>query len=359
MTIAGGLGCHRARSRCYESLVKLSEASGDPRELVEQAGERLRRTIGFEQWCWMTADPVSGLCTSHLASPSSPLRATLPDLVARMSEGGEPIGVAGAPRREGCAGSIGLLTGGDLERSELWRECLAPCGVGDGLSLSCVDQTGVWGHLNAQRCEHDRHFAESDLFLLEDASPSIARLMRRSVIDAPSSHRPGVRAPAPAVVILGPELEVRGRTAGVADWLALFPDAPLAQRWGQLPAAVYAVVGRLRGAGESVARVRTGDGHWASLQAARIEQDGEGDLAAVTIRPASAGELFEILSRAHELSSRESMLARHVVNGLGTSEIAERLSIVPYTVKDHLKSIFRKTGVSSRGELASRLTGRI
>jgi DNA-binding CsgD family transcriptional regulator len=77
----------------------------------------------------------------------------------------------------------------------------------------------------------------------------------------------------------------------------------------------------------------------------------------VTIRPACAGELFEILSRAHELSSRESTLARHVVNGLGTSEIADRLSIVPYTVKDHLKSIFRKTGVSSRGELASRLTG--
>jgi DNA-binding CsgD family transcriptional regulator len=140
--------------------------------------------------------------------------------------------------------------------------------------------------------------------------------MRRSVIHSPATQRPGMRAPAPAVVILGPDLDVRGRTAGVRDWLAQFPDAPLAQGWGQLPAAVYAVVGRLRGAGESVAR-------------------------------------------AHELSSRESMLARHVVNRLGTSEIAERLSIVPYTVKDHLKSIFRKTGVSSRGELASRLTGRI
>jgi DNA-binding CsgD family transcriptional regulator len=207
-------------------------------------------------------------------------------------------------------------SGGELERSELWRECLAPCGVGDGLSLSCGDQTGVWGHLAAQRREQDRHFAESNLFLLEEASPSIARLMRRSVIHSPATQRPGMRAPAPAVVILGPDLDVRGRTAGVRDWLAQFPDAPLAQGWGQLPAAVYAVVGRLRGAGESVAR-------------------------------------------AHELSSRESMLARHVVNRLGTSEIAERLSIVPYTVKDHLKSIFRKTGVSSRGELASRLTGRI
>lgn len=358
MTTAGGPGCHRAH-RCYESLVRLSEASGDPRELVEEAGERLRRTIGFEEWCWMTADPVSGLCTSHLASPSSPLRATLPDLIARMSEGGEPVGASGGPRREGCADSIGLLTGGELERSELWRECLAPHGIGDELSLSCVDRTGVWGHLTAQRCEQDRHFAESDLFLLEDSSASIARLMRRSVIDSPAAHRPGAPTSAPAVVILGPDLEVRGRTAGVRDWLARFPDAEPADRWGQLPAAVYAVAGRLRRAGEGFARVRAGDGRWASLQAASIEGDGDGGLAAVTIRPASAEELFEILSRAHDLSSRESMLARHVVNGLCTSEIAERLSIVPYTVKDHLKSIFRKTGVSSRGELASRLTGRI
>jgi DNA-binding CsgD family transcriptional regulator len=44
-----------------------------------------------------------------------------------------------------------------------------------------------------------------------------------------------------------------------------------------------------------------------------------------------------------------------VARGYSTNELAERLHLSSYTVQDHLKSIFRKSGTGSRGDLVARL----
>ena len=44
-----------------------------------------------------------------------------------------------------------------------------------------------------------------------------------------------------------------------------------------------------------------------------------------------------------------------VAQGLPTSAIATRLHLSTYTVQDHLKAIFEKLDVSSRGQLVARM----
>jgi DNA-binding CsgD family transcriptional regulator len=82
-----------------------------------------------------------------------------------------------------------------------------------------------------------------------------------------------------------------------------------------------------------------------------------------------AGEL-ERLSLAHSLedpsrqddlerlSAREREILGHLLDGHRVGPIAESLHISPNTVRNHLKSVFRKLGVHSQAELIELFNGR-
>ncbi len=59
-----------------------------------------------------------------------------------------------------------------------------------------------------------------------------------------------------------------------------------------------------------------------------------------------------------EHTRREREVARLVIDGLSTQDIATALFISVHTVRDHLKTMFGKMGVSRRQDLAAVLTGR-
>ena len=76
---------------------------------------------------------------------------------------------------------------------------------------------------------------------------------------------------------------------------------------------------------------------------------------AIVLEEARTPEVEPVLLSAYGLSAREGEVARLVLQGRATGEIADRLVISAYTVQDHLKAIFEKVGVRSRGQLVARL----
>jgi DNA-binding CsgD family transcriptional regulator len=62
---------------------------------------------------------------------------------------------------------------------------------------------------------------------------------------------------------------------------------------------------------------------------------------------------FEKLARRAALTQREREVAKLAIEGRQNSEIAAALALSPETVKQHLRNLFRKTGVRSRTELAA------
>ena len=76
---------------------------------------------------------------------------------------------------------------------------------------------------------------------------------------------------------------------------------------------------------------------------------------AVVIEPARPDELAPLVADAYRRTERERDVTQLVAHGLPTDAIAERLHLSPWTVQDHLKAIFEKVGVATRGALVARL----
>jgi DNA-binding CsgD family transcriptional regulator len=110
--------------------------------------------------------------------------------------------------------------------------------------------------------------------------------------------------------------------------------------------------GRVSGAAS--ARVRAPSGRWLLVRGSMLG-DGADARTAVLLEAAQAPELAPLIADGYGLTQRERTVTQLVAQGASTDEIASRLYLSPYTVQDHLKAVFDKVGVSTRGELVARL----
>jgi len=345
----------RERARCRERLERLSGSGLDCDSLRREAVGDLQRVIGFERWCWPLADPESLLPASGIAqhdyvpavSRSLELEYSTDRFAAKHL----------LARRANAAASMSAETCGDLSRSPRWDEAMRPVGIGDVAAVACRDALGCWGWIEAYRDCSDRSFEDEDVELLADVAPALGTALRRTM------YEDGAPAPAepqgPGVIVLDRALKPVSATAAARSWIDSLPGAQMLAPLGMLPSVIYPAAATARtessGAGAH-AIVQSTDQRWVRVEAARLEGHEDGQIA-VTLRAASAAETLQLLCRAYALSLRERQVVAAVIAGLDTRAISQRLFISRYTVQDHLKSVFRKTGVRSRRQLLARFSG--
>jgi DNA-binding CsgD family transcriptional regulator len=80
---------------------------------------------------------------------------------------------------------------------------------------------------------------------------------------------------------------------------------------------------------------------------------GERARIAVTLEPASRTELTPLLLALYGLTPRERAVTELLVARYTTEAIAQQLALSRHTVRDYTKSVFAKTGVSSRPALTA------
>ena len=347
----------KTRTRCIERLNAIATSACQLEELRLEMLDELRRAIAFDRFCMLLADPDTLM--EHRGLGGNDWRSEVPGLNLNTGRQADVNSLPLLIGRRNPVGGLRAATGGDLARSERWREIYSRYGVGDELRTAAVDRHGCWGEVFMFRSSDDKPFDTDDQRLMRAASSIIACVLRAGQV---TPMRAGDPAPTEVgVLLLDHHLRPSGFTPAARAWCqALNPNR--AAFSDGIPSAIWNVVGRLLGAEQAVfphlsprVRMRARDGSWAVVEAARL--DGEENRIAVTMRQATSAEVLGLVSRAHALSRRETQVLVLLLAGSRREEAAERLSISRYTVEDYIKSILAKVGVRSRRDLVAGVFG--
>jgi DNA-binding CsgD family transcriptional regulator len=342
--------------RLRDDLVYLVHRGHDVRGFALAAARILTRAVPFDGVCVLTFDPATVLPTDEVIVDGLP-----PDVMPRMAE--IEIGEAdfnkfpSLARADTPAATLSEATEGELDRSVRHREIRAPAGFGDELRAALVSERAAWGGITLLRERGSPDFTDADARLVAALAPHLAEGLRRAlgrrVLTATDPEAPG----AVGLVLIDDENVISQVSETAAAWI---DELQGRTEDGRARGVVAAVASRARRAvsGEAVpaasARVRTASGRWLRVHGSVLGGD-PGPRTAVILEPIQPAEMAPLIADAYGLTDRERMITQLVAQGLSTDAISARLHLSAWTVQDHLKSVFEKTGVGTRGALVARL----
>ncbi len=339
--------------RLRRELLAVGHRGLDLGAFFDAARQVLDRHVPFSGCCWMTFDPATILPTSHV-----PWRSIRPEDVPRLAqneyaeEDVNKFSVLAQTRTHVAV--LSEATKGKRDTSIRYAVILRPNGFENEMRAALMDEGACWGGIALYRRDELPDYTPEERAAIASVTGVLAEGVRRAVLASAveADDSPEV----PGLVLLDASDTVDAATPTAEQWLDDLVTRDESDRLG----LIQAVASQARRAGRAEteeaarARARTRSGRWLVLHGSLVDGDPEGRVA-VIIEPAHAPEIAPLIAMAYGLTPRERDVARLVIQGLPTAEIAKQLFVSAHTVQDHLKSIFAKIGVRTRRELVTQV----
>jgi DNA-binding CsgD family transcriptional regulator len=338
-------------------------------ELFGVASSGLQQVVPFDGTVWLAVDPATGLPTAPTWSETRHIDSG--DVCQRCWELElliEDVNLfRGLARADTPAAGLRMATGDHPKSSARYRELLRPNGIADELRGVLRADGSPWAYFMLFRQAGRPAFNTLEVDLVASLSGALAAAVRdhsRLGSQAADSNSPG-----PGLMLFGPDGELISVNDDALAWLEEITcldhlpkgfQAEATPFGVRLPMAVVGTLVRARAIAQhqdhraARTRIHSKGGRWLVCHASCL-RDANGTIGntALVIEPAKASEIAPIIVQAYQLSAREQQIAGLISRGAATSEIAGLLYLSTHTVRDHIKSIFEKVGVASRGELVA------
>ncbi len=318
----------------------------------------MKRVVPFDGACWHTLDPGSDLITQHRLQDIPDRFPVLANNEYAVPDVNKFETLAHADRK---AATLTEATAGHPERSPRFRDLLTPAGLGPELRSAFVADNTTWGALILVRRAGRPDFEEGDVELLCHASALFARAIRRGLI-AEGCESATTFPDAPGVI----ELDALGgllRASSSAEPLLAELSGATVEA-GVRSSAIHAIASATRATIAAAGHVgtatlpssvvKTPAGTWLVLHGGLLGAPRSAEVA-IFIQRAHPTLVAPLLLKAYGLTPREQEVTQLILRGATTMQAAQRLTISPHTISDHLKAIFDKTDARTRGELSAKL----
>ncbi|MFH9687242.1 LuxR C-terminal-related transcriptional regulator [Streptomyces sp. NPDC017413] len=350
-------------------LLSRTARATDALGLFAEASAHLRRLMPYDAAVWRVTDPVTGMMTAPIRAENldeggcavyweSELFTENVNLFRDLARA--PVPVAGLRQ-----------TTGDLPaRSTLYETFMRPRGFHDELRAVLRVGGRPQGHISLFRAEGRPAFDDTETQLIASVITPLAKQLRSFAEPDPQPQTETQTQPdgprGPGLLLFDATGTLLSYNDDALAHLCTLPEGPtvLSPQGIRVPSFIQATamkaraVAEERDRGQTRARVRVRNraGRWLVCHASCLrEADGGPGASAVVIEPAKASEIMPLIVDAYELTDRETEVTQYIARGLPTGEIAAQLHLSPHTVRDHVKAVFEKAGVSSRGELVGKL----
>jgi DNA-binding CsgD family transcriptional regulator len=352
-----------------EAVERVAARATTPDELFESVAAEVHRVVPHDGATWFGVDPSTLLATAP--SRFEGMDAGYCDTYWHAEFHHQDASLfRDLARQPVPAAALRELTDDRPMRSNRFREFIAPQGYDD--ELRGVFRTGdsTWGIVGLYRDKGREPFGRGDVAFLSAISPIVAAGLRAHA----GTANPWLISGAPGVLLFAPDGTLLSANSEATCWLDELVNVSAGERWLDLltcdkfddldvPSSVTALLARARAVADSreatPARLRLRDrnGRWLVLHASSLSSRA-GDVTApiaVVVEPAKSADIAPIIIEAYALSPRERDVVRAIARGASTADMAAELFLSPHTVRDYVKTVFDKVGVSSRGELVAKL----